>query len=140
MATLHMCQNLTTCQYLSMAETNGNKNCEAHGGAFPYHIETFVQEDSSRSGRLGELTERKAAMGIVGETESKAKKQGIHVKTEIPEAVSSVVETIINHATKENVDLIIVGTRGLGGFKKMLLGSVSSGIVSHAHCPVLVVR
>src|SRR5213080_1857531 len=46
---------------------------------------------------------RKAAMGIVGETESKAKKQGIHVKTEIPEAVSSVVETIINHATKENV-------------------------------------
>ena len=79
-------------------------------------------------------------MGIVGETESKAKKQGIHVKTEIPEAVSSVVETIINHATKESVDLIVVGTRGLGGFKKMLLGSVSSGIVSHAHCPVLVVR
>jgi len=83
---------------------------------------------------------RKVALGIVGETESKAKKQGVHVKTEIPEAVSSVVETIINHAVKENVDLIVVGTRGLGGFKKMLLGSVSSGIVSHAHCPVLVVR
>jgi nucleotide-binding universal stress UspA family protein len=83
---------------------------------------------------------RKVALDIVGETESKAKKQGIQIKTEIPEAVSSVVETIINHASKENVDLIIVGTRGLGGFKKMLLGSVSSGIVSHAHCPVLVVR
>jgi len=83
---------------------------------------------------------RKVALGIVGETESKAKKQGIHVKTEIPEAVSSIVETIVNHASKENVDLIIVGTRGLGGFKKMLLGSVSSGIVSHAHCPVLIVR
>jgi len=83
---------------------------------------------------------RKAAMGIVGEAESKAKKLGIHVNTEVPEALSSVVETIINHASKENVDLIIVGTRGLGGFKKMLLGSVSSGIVSHAHCPVLVVR
>ena len=83
---------------------------------------------------------RKVALGIVGETESKAKKQGIHVKTEIPEAVSSIVETIVNHASKENVDLIVVGTRGLGGFKKMLLGSVSSGIVSHAHCPVLIVR
>ena len=83
---------------------------------------------------------RKIALGIVGETESKAKKQGIHVKTEIPEAVSSIVETIVNHASKETVDLIVVGTRGLGGFKKLLLGSVSSGIVSHAHCPVLIVR
>jgi nucleotide-binding universal stress UspA family protein len=77
---------------------------------------------------------RKVAVGIVGETEAKAKKLGIHVKTETPEAVSSIVET------KENVDLIVVGTRGLGGFKKLLLGSVSSGLVSHAHCPVLVIR
>ena len=83
---------------------------------------------------------RKIALNVVGDTESKAKKHSIAVKTEIPEAVSSVVETIIDHAVKENVDLIIVGTRGLGGFKKMLLGSVSSGIISHAHCPVLVVR
>jgi nucleotide-binding universal stress UspA family protein len=83
---------------------------------------------------------RRVAMSVVSDVESKAKKLGIHVKTEIPEAASSIVETIINHAVKENVDLITVGTRGLGGFKKMLLGSVSSGVVSHAHCPVLVVR
>ncbi len=83
---------------------------------------------------------RRVGQGIVGETESKAKRHGISVKTEIPEAVSSVVETIVNHAANENADLIIVGTRGLGGFKKMLIGSVSSGVISHAHCPVLVVR
>src|SRR5713226_10087243 len=48
---------------------------------------------------------RKVALSVVGDAESKAKKRGIAVKTEIPEAVSSVVETIVNHATKENVDL-----------------------------------
>ncbi len=88
----------------------------------------------------GNAYARKVALSVVGDTKSKAERHGIVVKTEIPEAVSSVVETIINHAVKENVDLIVVGTRGLGGFKKMLLGSVSSGTVSHAHCPVLVVR
>ena len=83
---------------------------------------------------------RRAALGIVGETASEAKKRGIIVKPEIPEATSSAVETIINHATKENADLIVIGSRGLGGFKKLLLGSVSSGVVTHAPCPVLVVR
>ena len=83
---------------------------------------------------------RRVALGIVGDTVSEAKKVGTNVKTELPEGVSSVVETIINHAAKEHVDLIIVGTRGLGGFKKMLIGGVSSGVISHANCPVLVVR
>ena len=37
-------------------------------------------------------------------------------------------------------DLVIVGNRGLGGFKSLLLGSVSQQIVHHATCPVVVVR
>ena len=47
---------------------------------------------------------------------------------------------IINHAESENVDLIVVGNRGRKGFKRMLLGSVASDIVTYAHCPVLVVK
>jgi len=40
----------------------------------------------------------------------------------------------------ESIGLIVMGSRGLGGVKRALMGSVSDSVVRHAHCPVLVVR
>lgn len=50
------------------------------------------------------------------------------------------VDRIISTALDEKVDLIVMGSRGLGGFERLLLGSVSEGVLRHAHCPVLTVR
>ena len=47
---------------------------------------------------------------------------------------------IVRVADRESVDLIVLGSRGLGGFKSLLLGSVSEHVVHHAPCPVLVMR
>lgn len=50
------------------------------------------------------------------------------------------VDTILRVAEEKKADLIVLGSRGLGGFTRFLLGSVSDGVLHHAHCPVLVVR
>ena len=64
---------------------------------------------------------------------------GVKATGELKEA-PSVVEALVEYAAEQKVDLIVVGTRGMTGFKKLIMGSVSSGLVSHAHCPVFVVR
>ena len=47
---------------------------------------------------------------------------------------------IVDEATAMRAELIIVGSRGLGPMKSMVLGSVSAEVVDHAPCPILVVR
>ena len=66
--------------------------------------------------------------------------KGTKVETEVVVALDSVVKEIVNYAEKQNVDLIVIGTRGMSGIKRMLLGSTASGVVTYSHCPVLVVR
>jgi nucleotide-binding universal stress UspA family protein len=49
-------------------------------------------------------------------------------------------QTILTSAEKIDADMIVVGSRGLGAFRAALLGSVSSYVLSHACCPVIVVK
>jgi nucleotide-binding universal stress UspA family protein len=47
---------------------------------------------------------------------------------------------IVHLADEIDAGLIVMGSRGLGGIRRALMGSVSDSVVRHAHCPVLVVR
>nr|WP_273545378.1 universal stress protein [Sinorhizobium medicae] len=49
-------------------------------------------------------------------------------------------ETILGVADEVDADLIVVGSRGLGGLRGLLVGSVSQKVVQHSDCSVLVVR
>jgi nucleotide-binding universal stress UspA family protein len=69
------------------------------------------------------------------------KKAGVAVsEKESPQGRASPVETILEYAEEEKTDLIAMGTRGMGSFKRAVLGSVSSGVAMHAPCATLVVR
>ena len=70
----------------------------------------------------------------------KADKSGIRWRSEIIMAKRSAVSAMLDYAEEQKIDLIVVGTRGRSGIKKMLLGSVASGLVTYAACPVLVAK
>jgi nucleotide-binding universal stress UspA family protein len=84
--------------------------------------------DFSRHGRrlLDEQVERiEEAGGAVA---------GVHLRTGSP------VDQILYASEELEAGLVVVGRRGLGGVKRLLMGSVSEGVVHHARCPVLVLR
>jgi nucleotide-binding universal stress UspA family protein len=69
-----------------------------------------------------------------------AKEDNIQLKTELINSARPVDYVILEYAEEQKIDLIVVGTRGRTGFKKLLLGSIASSIVTYAHCPVMVVK
>ena len=71
------------------------------------------------------------AMAEVGDVPSE-------LHTEILEGDAA--EGIINVANTRKSDLIVMGSRGLGRLAGLLVGSTSQKVVSHANCPVLIVR
>ena len=49
-------------------------------------------------------------------------------------------QAIVHLAEELGARLIVIGSRGLGGVRRALIGSISDSVVRHAHCPVMVVR
>lgn len=76
----------------------------------------------------------------VKKVQQKASQKKVKVKTDVVIGVSSIVKEIVGYSEKNRIDMIVIGSRGLSGIKKMLLGSVASGVVTYSHCPVLVAK
>ena len=72
-------------------------------------------------------------------TSQKEDNDYIQFKTYIEESMS-VAGAIVEFAENQNMDLIVVGSRGRSGFKKLLLGSIASTVVTYTTCPVLIIK
>ncbi|HXY47650.1 MAG TPA: universal stress protein [Thermoplasmata archaeon] len=76
---------------------------------------------------------------IVDAAVKQAEGAGVSAATGVCEE-GVVVDEILSHLEHHPTDLLIVGSRGRSAARRILLGSVSTAMVTHATCPVLVVR
>jgi nucleotide-binding universal stress UspA family protein len=84
--------------------------------------------------------ERKRAQELFQKVKEEAQNLNITCKENIIETHMSVDGAIVNYAEEQNAELIVIGTSGMSDFRKMLLGSVVTGVVRYSTCPVLVVK
>jgi nucleotide-binding universal stress UspA family protein len=102
---------------------------------------SFVTTPTPLSALKGLEKKRGEAKNWLEKAEELAKQNNISFKSDIiEEAILKVGTTIVKYAEQHYIELIVVGTRGKSGFKKLLIGSVASDVVSYAQCPVMVVK
>jgi nucleotide-binding universal stress UspA family protein len=75
---------------------------------------------------------------VVRDLEATASEQGMALDTMIP--MGRPEEGIVKAADFKNASLIIVGSHGRTGLKRLLMGSVAERVIGEAKCPVLVVK
>lgn len=83
---------------------------------------------------------QKAARKWIRKVEREAENNGVKLSTRIVIDQSSKAEEILKQAQKSKADLIIIGTRGLTKFKRIIIGSVANAVLGNARCPVLIVK
>lgn len=93
----------------------------------------------SRYGAIPEDIVEKIGQFLLKETATKARALGLET-VETALLGEDAAEEILRFAESNNVDLIVCGTRGLGGIKSFFLGSVSHKLLEEAKCPCLVVK
>lgn len=96
------------------------------GNAVPYPGDDVLTEEVRK-------TAQKETDLVLDQYQAEARPPAVTVV-----AVTGLPAELILQAA-EHADLVVVGSRGAGGFTKLLMGSVSSQVAHHAHCPVVVV-
>jgi nucleotide-binding universal stress UspA family protein len=97
------------------------------------------QEDPALIAELGRQFEQGARQVLDAEVEKVRAVGGTVAEVYLRMGRRPAAE-VVELAEELGAGLVVVGSRGLGGIRRALIGSVSDSVVRHAHCPVLVVR
>jgi nucleotide-binding universal stress UspA family protein len=99
-----------------------------YGAAYPQNIDKILEAAG------------KEAAPWFDRIKKEADALNVRMTSAVVHAPLSLVGEIVHYAEENNADLIVIGSKGRTGFKKLVMGSVSSGVVTYAPCPVLVVK
>ncbi len=114
---------------LTVAPGNPDPVYHIHEGSLRY--ETYKQALEAIKGD---------AQKILDEQVQKIEEAGGNVKEAYLRVGERRDQAIVHLAEELGAGLIVMGSRGLGGVRRALMGSVSDSVVHHAHCPVMIVR
>lgn len=123
---------------LRMAKRNGSKLVIVTVLDVPYG--EFYMSEIGNYSKYAERRARDEATKWCEEIKQKAKDSGIKAETAVILPTPNTVGAIVNYADHNDVDLIVIGSTGRTGFKRLLLGSVATGVVTYATCPVMVIK
>ena len=98
-------------------------------------VKTNIEFDSV----LPQFVEKKEEEAIkhLKSVKAQAKKEGVDCTTVVTLSEEP-YQDIVDHASKNNVDMIIMGTHGKTGMKRLMMGSVTAKVIGHAPCNILV--
>ncbi|HJQ28436.1 MAG TPA: universal stress protein [Rubrobacter sp.] len=114
---------------VTVAPGNPDPVYHIHEGGFRY--ETYEQAVEAVKG---------AAQKVLDEQVQKVEEAGGNVAGAYLRTGERRDQAILYLAEELGAGLIVMGSRGMGGVRRALMGSVSASVVHHAHCPVMVVR
>ncbi len=107
----------------------------------PFKVSPELQQYLQAENLLGEpkYVLDEMTQGLVDDARKLAKQAGVQkFKTEVREGKPA--RSIVEYAKSNKMNLIVVGSRGVGDLEAALLGSVSQKVSMLAHCPVVIVR
>ncbi|WP_224991561.1 universal stress protein [Acinetobacter pittii] len=104
-------------------------------------LDPFIADAYVKTGETNELIERTRTylLNILEQAKQQFSNEGLTVETKLLEGFV-VHEEIIQAAQDLNADLIVMGSHGRTGVRKLVLGSVAQKVLGESHIPVLIVR
>ena len=122
---------LATKAAIDLSNQSGAELHVVHVGRSSLRLSPTEYQAAARE-KIGELAKAvEEAGGDVTET---------HLRIDDSQTAGNEAEHITGLAEELGADLIVIGSRGLSGMKRLVMGSVSESVVRDAHCPVLVMR